>query len=70
MHSRQNEPLTNFQLLTVKEAAKLLGRSRNSVLALIKSGELRHLRDGPRLIKIRLIDLHEYINRRLEGGSK
>lgn len=56
------EPL----LVSVTEAAEMLGISRRMTASLLQSGELRSLAIGRRRM-VPVAALHEYIERRLAG---
>ena len=59
-----HHPITSFQdlplVMTPAEAAQALGIGRNSIYALLRSGELRSIRVG-KLIKIPRTALEEYL---------
>lgn len=52
-------PATPKLLLTVEEAAELLGIGRTTAFALIRTGALRSVRIG-RLRRVRIADLNAY----------
>ena len=54
-----------MQLLTAKEAARLLSTSSQTVFRLIWSGELRQVRFG-RTVRVKRCDLEEFIKNHYE----
>ena len=57
--------LNEMNFLTIEKVAEILDISKQKVNALIKSGELKVLRIGPRSQRINVKDLEEYINMRI-----
>jgi excisionase family DNA binding protein len=55
------------QLLTIADVARLLGISRGSVYALIRSGELVPIRVGERA-RFEAADVRAYLERHREAG--
>ena len=51
----------NPQLLTVKDAAKVLAISERSLFSLTAAGRIRAVRIGPRCVRYELTDLHAFI---------
>jgi excisionase family DNA binding protein len=56
------------QLLTIADVAGILGISRGSVYALIRSGELSTIRVGERA-RFDPVDLRSYLERHREGPA-
>ena len=57
----------NVSLLTVKEAAKILGVGNNKVYELIRGGKIPFIRIGAKTIKIPEAELMEYIQGSIKG---
>jgi excisionase family DNA binding protein len=55
------------RLLTISDVARILGVSRGSVYALIRSGELVPIRVGERA-RFQTADVRQYLERHREAG--
>ncbi|MGC4933856.1 helix-turn-helix domain-containing protein [Gordonia sp. DT30] len=56
-----NPKNTNTKMVTVNEAAEMLGVHRNTIRTWIASGAIRAQRLGPRMIRIRVADIEAVI---------
>ena len=54
--------MTDLELYTPNEVAKVLGVSYDTILSLIKKGKLKSIRIGPRLIRIKKSSVEELLN--------
>ena len=54
--------MTDLELYTPNEVAKVLGVSYDTILNLVKKGKLKSIRIGPRLIRIKKSSVEELIN--------
>lgn len=64
-----DEPATNDELASVTEAAEILGCARQTVIRLIRDGELPARRVGPRVWVIRRGDLDGVVVRQYESKA-
>jgi len=54
--------MTDLELYTPNEVAKVLGVSYDTILNLVKKGKLKSIRIGPRLIRIKKSSVEELLN--------
>jgi len=54
--------MTDLELYTPNEVAKVLGVSYDTILNLVKKGKLKAIRIGPRLIRIKKTSVEELLN--------
>ena len=54
--------MTDLELYTPNEVAKVLGVSYDTILNLVKKGKLKSIRIGPRLIRIKKSSVEEVLN--------
>jgi excisionase family DNA binding protein len=54
-------------LVTVEEAATFLSIGRSTMFELLKRGEIPSLTIGPRQRRVRVVDLDDFVARRLEA---
>jgi excisionase family DNA binding protein len=64
MHRRYNMKLQAGDLITIRQAAEIIGVDKQTVYRLIAKGRLPVVKFGPRLYRIHRADLEEIVERR------
>ena len=63
------EMMGDNQLLKIAEVAKLLRVSGTQAYRLMEMGQLPHVRIGERALRVRVVDLNQYITEHLSSGK-
>ena len=56
------QPAASLELLTRKQAARLLGIGLKTLDRLVKEGRLRHIKAGARILRFRLVDIELFLD--------